>query len=1092
MIWGGSFIVTISHVQLTQILNGDVESLANTEFAGPDWIMDVALSPENINGFALITAHNTALQGRLDDISGVIVLDTPSSPSRSILYSAHLIWDSPAMLLVAAGTVFGEIITWTCDINGKSEVLHTFTGHEGSIFGVNISQPITFPDRTIGRLLASCSDDRTIRIWKLAPEVATVESIEERRRETGFGDKPAQAIEYGLLATIMGHASRIWDVKFVVESTVQEKHDRVHVLSFGEDSTTQYWELDLDSECTIVFSSESRPTGRLPTIGRLIHQKTFAFHGGKHIFSSALMSTSGQDYKLVTGGADGKISMYDIEPEVSETNSDLSAYWDLEDIIRSCHPNSKTEDPVQVVELAPIKETPLIDHTTDIPVKKPKAKKIPKDALNCYGFLSQNKFILTTNFGRVFTCTIGTPTRFQEVFLPAQTPLGLKSYALIEGFPELGVAFLAGADGRIYIYIDGHQLQEVANLGGKIADMFKIYDRVSDRFQLLVTVLGSHLATLFGFGNSSDDEMRLENMYEYQLPEKFVVTSAGKINGLLVLGSRIGSLAVYYESEAPLSIWTRPLDSAPESITTIIPIPSGHNPSTHFLTTDREGKFTIFSLSTNSSITSTFAILTPIHIGHPSFGPLVENAWFSSSSSPHNQNHELILYGFRSKSFVVWNHTRQYEISTVECGGAHRSYAYSPQSSIGGGGGHFVYTKSSKLHIHTQKTVSHTILKKGGHGREIKTSAVSPDHRYIATGAEDTEIRVWSYGSSTEKAGNGAGLRCQAIVQKHTAGIQHLQFHGSYLLSSGGYEEFFIFAISHIPNFGLGIVCEASNPEQTADRDLRIMGFDVSSYPGVEGNEKQEERMLITMVFSDSTFMSYVYSKTSGFTLIAKGRYVSSCLMQIKHLSVQPGQLHFLTAATDGCLVVWRHDLPSLSSLSTSTSLPDALTQISSVKVHQSSVKALDMTRSRDDRWIVIVTGGDDNAIAVTIYDMENLATRPKSFILRSAHAAAVTAVSFIPARNTSFLSGEEKFVFASSSNDQRVKQWEIILSSKERDDGGEEEGEGSEKFSLAIKSMGDVFTSVADVGDLSVLRCEGRDKVMVVGNGMEVWDVSS
>jgi len=68
-----------------------------------------------------------------------------------------------------------------------------------------------------------------------------------------------------------------------------------------------------------------------------------------------------------------------------------------------------------------------------------------------------------------------------------------------------------------------------------------------------------------------------------------------------------------------------------------------------------------------------------------------------------------------------------------------------------------------------------------------------------------------------------------------------------------------------------------------------------------------------------------------------------------------------------------------------------------------------------------------------------------------------------------------------SSGNDQRVKEWVIHIP----------DGDGA----VEIKEKGDVFTSVADVGDVAFLRGGERgegNKVIVVGNGMEVWKVSS
>ena len=67
--------------------------------------------------------------------------------------------------MLASGTVFNEVHVWKImnrNEDGDGIVSHRLTGHEGVIFGVRFS-----PD---GHMLASVSDDRTIRIWPLQEE----------------------------------------------------------------------------------------------------------------------------------------------------------------------------------------------------------------------------------------------------------------------------------------------------------------------------------------------------------------------------------------------------------------------------------------------------------------------------------------------------------------------------------------------------------------------------------------------------------------------------------------------------------------------------------------------------------------------------------------------------------------------------------------------------------------------------------------------------------------------------------------------------------------------------------------------------------
>ncbi len=1103
VIWGGPCLVTLTKQEFKELPKGSCSNIIERSVTASDWILDVAISPNAQNGFAMVTAHNTILHAKLGTHLATFSLEVLPSPSRSILYSAHIVWESSSSLLIAAGTVFGEIIVWKCDLLGNNEVLHIFTGHEGSVFGVNISPPIHFDESTMGRILASCSDDRTIRVWSLVAKTCVNVPL---MRETGFGnnDIGSQSEDYKCLATVMAHASRIWRVKFLIEK------GSVGLLSFGEDATAQHWSLSLGKR------SDSPPQKPIPSEPRanLNHLHTFAFHSGKHIWSTAMYSNAHNKSMIVTGGADGKISMYCIDTS-DETRKEVhsfesegldlvkcnkfslslrprSSHWDLEDVMQSCSPDTVTNHHIVIDgPETPSEDVAPPDLVDGKPPKKKKPKRAPKDAFNRYGFVTHKKFLATTTFGRVFLGSIDETIAWQEILLPEGSPNGLKSYAVVQGFPELGLGFLAGANGEVYCYDGGTSLRKVASVDFKVADMFKILNPDTNQYELLVTTLGGQIVTLLTLNTSSLDSIAVETSSKYGLPEKFVVTSAGKTKNLLVLGSRSGTLALYATDavEKPLHIWTPSEASAAESITTIILIPSetqSTSDASYILTTARDSAYCIFAI--------TNAALHLVHRGTPPLGPMIESASFSGPSN------DLVLYGFKGKSFIVWNETKQVEIANIECGGAHRSYAYSPMSTSQGG--IFVYTKASKLCLHIQRSSSHEVVKPGGHGREIKASAVSADGRIIATGAEDTEIRLWTYSSASASA-----LKCNTVVQKHTTGIQSLLFHypspgigKSYLFSSGGNEEFYIWSLTPIPGFGTGVVCEASVPDVSPDHDLRIMSFDISDLPDSPGY------LLISLAYSDSTFKSWSYGPakrgqgTGKWNLLASGRYTSSCLTQMRHLRIEDGEFYILTAATDGRLVLWNAALPS----TTDTAAPPrskSFLSLSKLKIHQSSIKSLDITTlpTSIGNLIVIATGGDDNALTITVYYVPaiGLPGSPRSFILKSAHAAAVTGLSFLPPKPSSDgNSSKRKVRIVSSSNDQRVKEWDVTLTLPPITGGS---GNAELDFDLHITKIGDGFTAIADVGDMSALHGikdeneagETGAKVLIVGNGMEVWSIS-
>ena len=348
------------------------------------------------------------------------------------------------------------------------------------------------------------------------------------------------------------------------------------------------------------------------------------------------------------------------------------------------------------------------------------------------------------------------------------------------------------------------------------------------------------------------------------------MTSAGVADtqNLIFLGSRSGALAVYdaiersgnRNEELALLTCLRRVHGF-DAITAVTPLPgrTSHITSTlssYILTSGRNGTYAIHHISRGSN-ESRVPIITTVHISTPPFGPMIEGAYFDPFSE------ELILYGFRSKSFIAWNESKECEIMNVECGGAHRNWSFLP-SPTGSGGGVFVWTKSSRLHVHMQSEDSHRVVKRGSHGREIRALAISPPltlrkgvtRQILATGSEDTTIRIFEI-----EHGENDGcttFKSLGTFRKHATGIQHLQWTdcGRYLLSSGGMEELFIWRVRGIPGFGIGGYCESVCPIEVDFPDLRIVSFAVTSITSPAKASQQTLDMVefvITAGYSDST-----------------------------------------------------------------------------------------------------------------------------------------------------------------------------------------------------------------------------------------------
>ncbi|KAK4157813.1 putative cytosolic iron-sulfur protein assembly protein 1 [Chaetomidium leptoderma] len=1105
LIWGGHSVTLLAHATVQALLNNQPlpQQQQPTESKTPDWIYDGILFPSTttVTG-ALVTAHNEILPFTFtftdndnDDNSHNHNNNQPpltfgplTSPSRPILYSANLALLSPSVLLVAGGTVFGEIIVWkyyaaatAAAATAEWEVLYVFTGHEGSIFGVSISDEIGIgmgggEEGRVGmRLLASCSDDRTVRVWDISEGGHRCsERGLDGARETGFGEN-SEARKGGngddaarCVAVAMGHVSRIWHVGFGRVGS-----GRVEVYSFGEDCSRQRWELELDLE---------RWRGGEP--GTLRHCGASTCHSGKNIWSAAVLSRGDSEPLTATGGADGKIVVSGKTRRGEGSGADTYEDLDL----------SLTFDEVQ---------NSLQGST---PAALPPTKKATKHAFQRYAFLSDTLMAATAS-GRLFLATMGDRLSWKEVALPETIVADLRPYNVIKS-PARDTAVVGSASGKVYLFRKGQEVTELANLPEKISDIILLdtpnHAVDNQPWSGIINVLGLDHAMLLRFDPSTNTSTM--DPRKVRLQEHYIVTAAAFCGKTLILGSRTGSVTVYTTDPATgdfVPLINRKDCKAKDAITCILPIPGTTTTNNSFLTTSRDGKYRIYTLRPSSPAAG-------LELQHEISPPLntLESAFFTTrppdcslpssyrTNKPlQQQKSELILHGFRGPNFLTYNDSTGAILSSIPCGGAHRPFA-TVSCPHDPGQMRFVFSKAGDLRVVSQSgEQGERVLRSGGHGREIKslsssyscssshtTTTTSSSNTskeeeeaakepLIATAAEDTTIRIWRH-NKTQK------MECLAIVEGHSAGIQTLRFSGAhYLLSSAGSEELFVWRLSQVDSTAydaLAVVREAVWDDRTADGDLRIVDFDVAAVAAVAaaaaaGDDDDDdndgggggERLVVSMGLSDSSVRSYVYSsRRKGFELLASGgRYTGACPTQVRHLRVDGEEIHVLTAFTDGHVAVWRTQDKEFS-----------LALV--VRLHQSSIKSLDLSSSsageEPRRWLV-ATGGDDNALGFLdlAWDESKGGYIARGrYRVKDAHAAAVTGLCVVK--------GESGMVeVATASNDQRVKLWRVERSAAGR---------------IRVAMLDNRYSSVADAGDLELIA---PGKLMVGGVGMEEWDVS-
>jgi hypothetical protein len=183
------------------------------------------------------------------------------------------------------------------------------------------------------------------------------------------------------------------------------------------------------------------------------------------------------------------------------------------------------------------------------------------------------------------------------------------------------------------------------------------------------------------------------------------------------------------------------------------------------------------------------------------------------------------------------------------------------------------------------------------------------------------------------------------------------------------------------------------------------------------------ELHVVGAVYSDAMIRLWLFNEaTRKFSLVADGAWHAKCILQMAHIVVNDRVL-FLTSATDGKVAVWdvgdaldgvlgqvdleleptkaafRLDEPSLYY----TSHMSGVNALAVVPFRGKCVLIIRATflfiRFRlDDCHMAVITGGDDNAVAVSLIHVqkEGIAQVGEPFIIANAHASSVTGIFYL------------------------------------------------------------------------------------------------
>ncbi|GAA5971549.1 hypothetical protein JCM8115_000809 [Rhodotorula mucilaginosa] len=397
------------------------------------------------------------------------------------------------------------------------------------------------------------------------------------------------------------------------------------------------------------------------------------------------------------------------------------------------------------------------------------------------------------------------------------------------------------------------------------------------------------------------------------------------------------------------------------------------------------------------------------------------------------------------------------------------------------------YRTQEDLLSHIQLGPGHsapsTILLGGLHGREIR--AVAPlavpggGVTLVATAAENGLVTI----SRLTPAGQLEPLYCDRYLP------------GSYKSlvwstnSSSRYGAFTLFAcgtraslaalqvtvvVHESGAVGLRVVPDGN---ELADEGEEIRAMDLATVSLRRGSDLQQ---LVAVGYSDGIVRTWLHrSGDRTFTPLHASTEESKCILCVETIFIQlpteeTRRVLLITAASDGLLAV--RDLSSLlphpTSSSSSSTFP---TPFFSFRPHPSGINSLSVRVS--GQRILLATGGDDNALVISTLEVtaggngikSNLAIEVVSqSSLAAAHSSTIQGLDFLDDKH-----------LVTSSVDQRLNLYRFSPSFEK------------EQVTASLELFDATCLDVADCSAQAVVqRTEGTlfgDRVIVVGIGAEV-----
>ncbi|KAK6463904.1 WD40-repeat-containing domain protein [Scheffersomyces coipomensis] len=775
---------------------------------------------------------------------------------------------------------------------------------------------------------------------------------------------------------------------------------RIWNLSFFKDTTNGVKIMSAGEDCTL------RIWKYIPNQETLQQLELWEdAHRGKHIWSADIDDTNLK--VCVSGGADGKIRLHDLSNRGQLTNYNLS----------------------------------FISEQCKIAFKK-------KEVIKSFTELEQlNLLILVTSGGSIILVD-QIHNKFKSVDLSLDEHQKLDGFGLIQSFSDINVVTICSVHGDLlflkFTDFDSEPTKSWIDdsiLGKNKVTNFMVASKPNSNLHyLFIDCPNPRIPFILREFKFDEGIFELQRILLLEQPNQtsFTTTSMSIdfTNNWLFVASRYVSLAAYDLNTTklesiPLSALHKKI-SAGDSITSISIIESKENEIT-LLTIVRDGIYMYIKFDQHFK-------MSIVHKNHISRG-FIEGGYL--------KDNELILYGFKSSAFYIWNETRQLEITNVLCGGANRLWKVIKYSTGLPLDYKFLFINKSELNIFEFKgrfiDDRFGLINDGTHGREIRDVSISPslftdNSRLIMSASEDTTLNL-------SKLYQDGAVKNIWNINRHVSGLQRIKFlNDTYVASSAANEEFYIWKLDTF-NKNIPLVVEYAKLAPSIENpDVRIMDF--ASIPLKEG-------FLIATGYSNSDIkLWYFNTETAKFELLVSDTYSTFCILNIDILTFDD-KIYIQTTTTDGFFSIFE---ASEAIESQSLKVPGFDRVIIKQELHQNAVKAVFLKKINENHFKVF-TGGDDNALVLSeiIYD-GSLNFKTLSFV-EDAASSTITSIS----------EGIDETIIVTSV-DQILRKWSYKGDS--------------------LQCASAVYTTIADTGCSDSTTFNNEKLIVAAGAGLSSWKI--